>query len=97
MSSAAAETTDQLASLPATITVRYWAAAREASGTDSEELPLDHAASVEVVLARSVATHPGLGPVLRVASVLLDGVRAERGQPVPAGSVLEVLPPFAGG
>lgn len=54
-------------------------------------------ASVQDVLDRAVAAHTGLGPVLGVASVLLDGRSAARSEPVPAGTTLEILPPFAGG
>jgi molybdopterin synthase sulfur carrier subunit len=35
--------------------------------------------------------------VLPVCSVLVGGRASTGGDPVPAGSVVEVLPPFAGG
>ncbi len=76
------------------VTVRYWAAARDAAGTSEESRP--HG-SVREILAGAAADHPGLDQVLAVASILLDGVAAGQDDPVPGGSVLEVLPPFAGG
>lgn len=79
------------------VTVRYWASARAAAGVAEERRPPGPAADV---LAAAAADHPALGRVLGVASLLLDGRalgRDARDTVVPAGSVLEVLPPFAGG
>jgi hypothetical protein len=44
-----------------------------------------------------VALRPGLAPVAEVSTVLVDGRRAGRGDALPPGALLEVLPPFAGG
>ncbi|MDO7867865.1 MoaD/ThiS family protein [Nocardioides jiangxiensis] len=88
-------------SLPApvapTITVRYWAGARAAAGVAEEQYdgPLSVAGLREAALAR----HPEsdrLAGVLAVCSVLVDGQQpgADAVQP---GSVVEFLPPFAGG
>ncbi len=72
------------------VTVRLFAAAREAAGTDQLEI------------AAGPFALPGLGPafdkVLGVCTVLLsDGRRLELGDEVPDGAVVDVLPPFAGG
>lgn len=76
------------------VTVRYWAAAREAAGVESER----HAgATVGEVVAAAVAVHPDLGRVAAVATFLLDGRATGREAPVSGGETLEVLPPFAGG
>ena len=40
---------------------------------------------------------PALEPVTAVSSLLVEGVPADRDAVVPAGAVVEVLPPFAGG
>ena len=78
-----------------TVTVRYWAGARAAAGVDGEVL--DGVSTVDDLRARLLAARPGLASVLPVCSVLVGG-RASTGQDlVPAGSVVEVLPPFAGG
>ena len=76
------------------VTVRYWAAARAATGVDTEALS---GATVGAVLDAAVERHPGLAPVAAIASVLIDGLASGRDAPVTAGVTLEVLPPFAGG
>ena len=77
-----------------TVTVRYWAAARAATGTESEERA---GATVGEVVDAAVRAHPDLGRVARVASFLLDGRKVAREQLVMPGATVEVLPPFAGG
>ena len=79
----------------AVVTVRYWAGARAAAGVDVETV--EAAGSVAELVARLGAVRPGLRPVLAVASVLVDGRAGSGGDPVPAGALVEVLPPFAGG
>jgi len=78
----------------ATVTVRYWAAARAAAGTDSE---VRTGATVGEVVDAAVTAHPELARVARVASFLLDGRKVGRDAPVVDGGTVEVLPPFAGG
>ncbi|GAB3871835.1 molybdopterin synthase subunit MoaD2 [Terrabacter terrigena] len=77
-----------------TVTVRYWAAARAATGTDSEQRA---GATVGEVVDAAVVAHPALGRVASVASFLLDGRKVTRDQTVAPGATVEVLPPFAGG
>jgi molybdopterin synthase sulfur carrier subunit len=79
------------------VTVRYWAAARAAAGVDREELAVGNDPTVGEVLEATLHRHPDLVAVLRVASFLVDGRAARRIDPVSPGSVVEVLPPFAGG
>lgn len=84
------------------VTLRYWASARAAAGCDSERFT-GHV--VGDVLAAAAAAHTGLGVVLDVSTILLDGrpvTAAERlpehlPEGLPEGVILEVLPPFAGG
>jgi len=76
------------------VTVRYWAAARAAAGTDSDTHP---GATVGDVVDAAVAAHPALARVASVASFLLDGRKVGRNEPVAEGGTVEVLPPFAGG
>lgn len=85
----------------AMVTVRYWAAAKQAAGIAEESLP---AGTLAEVLAAVRARHPaaaGLDAVLARSSFLIDGQQARTGPPesitVPGGAVIEVLPPFAGG
>ncbi len=77
------------------VTVRYWAGARAAAGVDDETVPA--APTVALLVAHLARARPQLGPVLAVASVLVDGRAGSGDDPVPAGAVVEVLPPFAGG
>ena len=79
-------------------TIRYWASARAAAGCDSERFT---GRCVGDVLEAAVAAHAGLGVVLRVSTILLDGRSVTAAKPLPeplsASTILEVLPPFAGG
>jgi len=83
------------------VTVRYWAALRAAAGVPADQVqpgPLDQ------VLAEVGARHadgPRFGQVLGICSVLVDeeplGARDPGAVEVGAGSVVDLLPPFAGG
>jgi len=84
----------------ATVTMRYWAAAREAAGVAEQRLSAD---TLAAALAQAVGTAgPGrLRDVLARSSFLIDGApvgrRAAESVPLSEGNVIEVLPPFAGG
>lgn len=76
------------------VTVRYWAGARRAAGLASEQLP---AGTLAEVLAE-LRARPGLAEIVAVSSVLVDEVQPSRDDlPLPAGAVVDILPPFAGG
>jgi molybdopterin synthase sulfur carrier subunit len=80
-----------------TITVRYWASARAAAGVSEDEFDGPH--SLGALREAAIARHPHsdrLAGVLAVCSVLVDG-RQPQGDDVEPGSVVEFLPPFAGG
>ena len=83
----------------ATVTVRYFAAARAAAGVETEPLELPAGATVEDVIAAVRRQHGAeLARVLDRCSYLLDEVAVrDRTAAVPAGATLDVLPPFAGG
>ena len=76
------------------ISVRYFAAAAEAAGVDSEQLDAGPADEVRLAM---VARHPALAAVLSRCALLADGVRVDGNDPVAVGVTLDVLPPFAGG
>jgi molybdopterin synthase sulfur carrier subunit len=83
------------------VTVRYWAAAKQAAGVAEEILAAGTLAEmVAAVLARHPAA-PALKDVLARSSFLIDGEQASARPPesvtLPDGAVVEVLPPFAGG
>ena len=79
-----------------TVTVRYFAGARAASGVDTEELP---AATLDELVGRIVDVHGDrLERVLTACSFLVDGTSTrDRAMPLAPGAVVDVLPPFAGG
>jgi molybdopterin converting factor small subunit len=83
------------------VTVRYWAAAKHAAGVAEETLD---ATTLSEALAQAMARRPAateFRAVLDRSSFLVDGEQAGgRGAEAVAlaeGTVIEVLPPFAGG
>lgn len=80
------------------ITVRYFAGARAASGMDEEQVPVTGVWPLEDLARHLTERHgPALGRVLAAASFLVDETAGARDRVVTAGSVVDVLPPFAGG
>ncbi|MDS1271898.1 MoaD/ThiS family protein [Lipingzhangella sp. LS1_29] len=102
-----------------TVTIRYWAAAKDAAGVAEEQYRLGEPdldgtdasgphRPVEVTLADLLtgvrARHAGQEQFLRVlerSSLLVEeraaGNRPPSEVPLTEGTVVEVLPPFAGG
>lgn len=82
-----------------TTTIRYWAAARAAAGVPEEQTSAQTLAEA-LLLARSVRDDR-FGRVLGVCSFVVDGdpvgARDHAEVPLPAGGLVDVLPPFAGG
>jgi sulfur-carrier protein len=80
------------------VTVRYFAAARAAAGTESETVTLRPGTTVAELVQRLAVRGTRLATVLSRCSYLCDGiavrddVRALRG-----GDTIDVLPPFSGG
>ena len=81
-------------STDAEVTIRYWASARAAAGCDSERFC---GGNVGEVLLAAASAHDGLGGVLALSTILLDGRPVGDSVPLSEGTTLEVLPPFAGG
>lgn len=84
------------------VTVRYFAAARAAAGVSEETVRLARpvgGATVADVLDAALTLHPDrLAQVMPSCSFLLDGIAVrDRTRTVEDGSLLDVLPPFAGG
>ncbi len=85
----------------ATVTIQYWAAAKEAAGVELESVDAGTLAeALDVVLARR-GDDGRLRRVLAASSFLVDGAAASRaaasGVILPDAAVIEVLPQFAGG
>jgi molybdopterin converting factor small subunit len=78
------------------VTVRYFAGARAAAGVDTETR---EAATLDALVAQIVDTHgERLERVLTACSFLVDGTSVrDRASALSPGSVVDVLPPFAGG
>lgn len=75
------------------VTVRLFAAAREAAGIDRLEIT----AGPVIPALLGLGLGPRFEAVLQVCSVVSDGYRLESGDAVPEGALVDVLPPFAGG
>lgn len=74
--------------------VRYFAAAQDAAGRDTER----RAEATLGELRRAVAAdHPGLGGILPRCAVLVGGSRVGDDTALGADDLVDVLPPFAGG
>jgi molybdopterin synthase sulfur carrier subunit len=74
--------------------VRYFAAAAEAAGVDSEERG---ETTLLALRAAVVAEHPALADILPRCAVMVDGVRSDDDVPLDDAQLIDVLPPFAGG
>ena len=87
----------------ATVTIRYWAAAREAAGVASESLEAGTLAdALSAALGRRDRERGDrLRGVLDRSSFLIDGqpagIRPRAEIRLAGTAVIEVLPPFAGG
>jgi molybdopterin converting factor small subunit len=90
-----------------TVTLRYWAAAKQAAGVAEETISAETlAAALEVALSErerndAPGTSTDLRAVLARSSFLVDGApvggRAPESVALREAAVVEVLPPFAGG
>lgn len=86
-----------------TVLVRYWAGARAAAGTAEDTFDVDGELSLSALVTRVLQRHPDerMARTVAVCSVLV-GDRPVRSQDpdtvvITPGSVVELLPPFAGG
>lgn len=81
-------------------TVRYWAAAKDAAGT-AEETVEANTLQEALDTVRHLREEGRFQRVLGISSLLVDekpvGSRDHSEIAVTEGSVIEVLPPFAGG
>ena len=78
--------------------MRYFAAARAAAGSESEELAVRAGATVGELVDTLGGRSQELARVLSRCSYLCDGMAVrDQAQPLQAGNTIDVLPPFAGG
>ncbi|MBO0980753.1 MoaD/ThiS family protein [Microbacterium sp. SD291] len=75
-------------------TVRYFAAAQDAAGVESET---SDAVTLGALKAALVETHPGLAAIIGRCALLVDGARVGDEFALADAGTVDVLPPFAGG
>jgi sulfur-carrier protein len=81
----------------AVVTFRLYASARAAAGTS--ELRVAAGPTAAVVAALAARAPVQFAAILAVSSLVADGIRLDRTSLdlLPAGAIVDVLPPFAGG
>lgn len=86
------------------VTLRYWAAARAAAGTDQDALEVPGPVPLAELVARARASHADsdrFAGVIDCCSVMVGDRPVTTEDPaavmVEPGSTVEFLPPFAGG
>ncbi len=86
------------------VTLRYWAAARAAAGTDTDALEVTGPVSLADLLVRARETHADsarFAEVISCCSVMVGDRPVTTADPatvvVQPGAHVEFLPPFAGG
>lgn len=80
------------------VTVRYFAAAEAAAGSDSRRLTVHAGTTIHELVDTLGAGTPELARVLSRCSFLCDGLAVrDRTQSLRPGTTIDVLPPFAGG
>ncbi|WNG86717.1 MoaD/ThiS family protein [Mycobacterium sp. ITM-2016-00317] len=80
------------------VTIRYFAAARAAAGTESETLDIGDGATVADLVGVLTARDAALARVLARCSYLRDGVAVrDMDSELRDAQTIDVLPPFAGG
>jgi sulfur-carrier protein len=85
----------------ARVTIRYWAAAKEAAGVAEEQVQAGTLAEALGAAHAHRESDARFRAVLARSSFLVDGTpagtRPRESVVISEGSVIEVLPPFAGG
>jgi sulfur-carrier protein len=80
------------------VTVRYFAAAHAAAGTESETVVLRPGTTVAELVERLTVRGTRLATVLSRCSYLCDGIAVrDEATALRSGDTIDVLPPFAGG
>jgi molybdopterin converting factor small subunit len=80
------------------VSVRHFAGARAAAGTDQEVYSLPAGSVVDDLVEAMAARHGSdLARVLGASSFLVDGVAGSRDRALAGAVEVDVLPPFAGG
>ena len=86
--------------MPTTVTVCFFAAAREQVGVDETKLELDDSAGGCTTATFAVALlqqYPQLSQLLPRCALALNGEYVQESQSVRSGDEIAVLPPMSGG
>jgi sulfur-carrier protein len=85
----------------ANVTIRYWAAAKEAAGLTSENAEVETLADLLRLVVERHADRPRLAAVLGSCAYLVNEKPVGKRDPATVtladGAQVEALPPFAGG
>ncbi|MBV8930266.1 MAG: MoaD/ThiS family protein [Mycobacteriaceae bacterium] len=80
------------------VTIRYFAAARAAAGTESEKVGIPADTTIAEVIENLSRRDPKIASILRRCSFLCDGIAVrDPSAALSDGHTIDVLPPFAGG
>ena len=80
------------------VTLRFFAAARSAAGTDQVTIAATEPLSIAGALQRSRSDSPDYDVTMARCSFLVNGVATtDRAHLLAGDDVVDVLPPFAGG
>ncbi len=83
---------------PIPVTVRFFAAARDAAGKDTDVLRVPIGSTIDHAICELSGQSDKMALVLQKCSFLCDGVAVrDPGTVLHAHQTLDVLPPFAGG
>lgn len=79
------------------VTVAYFARARECAGTAEEKLELTRPASLEQLLSTVMAIHPSLAEIKQILRLLVNGISVSEEAELNDGDRVALLPPVGGG
>lgn len=80
------------------VTVRFFAAARDAAGADSADVSVSPGSTVADLISELCCQSDTLALVLQKCSFLCDGVAVrDPAAALRSHQIIDVLPPFAGG
>ena len=80
-----------------TLTVLFFAQARDRAGCAATTLDLPDGSRVADALVALRVAHPGLEPLVPHLAVAVNGRLSPPGATIPAGAELALLPPVSGG
>ncbi len=79
------------------VTIRYFAAIREAVGRSTETRDVPDAFTAGDLIDSIIASHPAVQALQRTSRVMINHVYAERGRPLREGDEIALIPPVSGG